>query len=50
MFTLEDMDLAADAEFFRFHGLDLLQVDADSDVTPDSDARLHPHTYFIAGL
>lgn len=54
MFTLEDLDLAAELEFFRSHGTDVMHLHDDPQggalTDPEADARLHPETYFIAGL
>ncbi|QQS02150.1 MAG: hypothetical protein IPK37_07350 [Austwickia sp.] len=51
MFTLEDIDLSAELEFFRINGTDVLHAfEIDGDSAPESDARLHPADYFIAGV
>ncbi|MCA0438186.1 MAG: hypothetical protein M9891_09840 [Austwickia sp.] len=51
MFTLEDIDLSAELEYFRINGLDVLHaIEGDSDTSPEADARLHPTDYFIAGV
>ncbi|WP_162137261.1 hypothetical protein [Austwickia chelonae] len=52
MFTLEDLDLSEELEFFRAHGTDLMSAPAQDDqptTSPEADARLHPADYFIAG-
>lgn len=51
MFTLEDIDLPAELEFFRINGTDVLHAyDVSDDTAPEADARLHPADYFIAGV
>lgn len=51
MFTLEDLDLSAELEYFRINGTDVLHAfDADGATAPEADARLHPADYFIAGV
>lgn len=52
MFTLEDLDLSAELEFFQEHGTDVMNVNAPDDenaTAPEADARIHPGDYFIAG-
>lgn len=51
MFTLEDIDLSAELEFFRINGTDVLHPYEDGgDTVPEANACLHPFDYFIAGV
>ncbi len=54
MFTLEDVNLADELEFFRVHGLDVMHTEdlhpGEARTDPEADARLHPGDYFIAGV
>lgn len=47
MFTLEDLDLTAELEYFLVHGTDVLSADSGTDT--EADARLHPSDYLIVG-
>lgn len=50
MFTLEDMDFAAELEAFRSRQPELFDLlTAERHVTPEADARFRPTDYFIAG-
>lgn len=50
MFTLEDIDLSAELEFFRINGIDVMHAtEVDGDTSPESSALLHPADYLIVG-